>query len=122
MLCHVTNSTTSPHKENQVELTNDDFTWEFDMMGIKVKDKETAKQLKQQILENQEKAQKYDDLMKANSDVIQNNISITKEHKILEELKEKIFHNEYCPNKAEGKVCDVCIFKDELQTIVEKNQ
>lgn len=52
--------------------------------------KEQLESLKQQIISNNEKAEKYDLLMKANSDIVQHNIDITSEHQIVERLKAEI--------------------------------
>ena len=47
-------------------------------------------QLKEQILENQKKAEKYDDLMNANSELIKSNVSLTETYQENKELKEQI--------------------------------
>ncbi len=65
--------------------------------------------IKQQILENQEKAEKYDDLMKANSEIVQNNISHTQ---ILQENKQLKENLEAMTKHSDGKIingrCEKC--------------
>lgn len=49
-----------------------------------------AEKLRQQLLENQEKAEKYDSLMNANHEIVKNNILHTQIYQENKALKEKI--------------------------------
>jgi len=63
-----------------VSLEGEDIVWT----------EKQANELKKQILSNQEKAEKYDRLMKANSEVVQQNISLTQLHEENKQLREKL--------------------------------
>jgi len=52
--------------------------------------KEAVESIKQQVLVNQEKAEKWDELMSANSGIVQDNISLTKIHQEDKQLKADI--------------------------------
>lgn len=52
--------------------------------------RKNAVELKQKILDNQEKAEKYDALMNANHEQLKENISLTKTYQENKQLKEKI--------------------------------
>jgi len=43
-----------------------------------------------EIIKNQEDAKAYNDLMKANAQVVKDNINITREHQIVEQVKKRI--------------------------------
>lgn len=78
--------------------------------------KEDCEAIIQQILSEHIKAEKYDSLMKANSEIVQNNIDITKEHEIVERLKAEINRfeqivktpsNRYRLPREEDKIYDI---------------
>jgi len=53
--------------ENDLSIW-EDMCWTFEV--DRADSKQDMKDIRKQILENQEKAEKYDDLMKANSEIV----------------------------------------------------
>lgn len=91
--------------------------------------KQKFESLKQQILSDHIKAEKYDSLMKANSEIVQHNIDITKDHEIVERLKSKIndveralehLNKNYPNDREEQKQLDWILLKN-LKLILENN-
>jgi len=80
------------------------------------------KNMKEEILKDQEDAKAYNDLMNANAQVVKDNINITKEHQIVERLKKRIEALEEISQYdfAKGRVDSVLDMQiDDLQKIVD---
>ena len=75
---------------DKIKITSNDFT-EFDLGGETYwKLVDCTNEKKQQIISDNEKSQKYDDLMNANHEQIKENISLTEIYQENKKLKEKL--------------------------------
>jgi len=90
-----------------VEFEEEDF--------VVVSDTLNEKELKQQILQDHEDAKKHNDLMNANSEIVQHNIDITKDRQIVKRLEEEIkdIENSYHEDWRREEIVDA------LQKILE---